>query len=101
MRFVRSIAITLSVLVPFASASLVLAQDVQGGKDHPLISRYPGSTIVEYRQKAFDEYEIPLSPVADGKYAKTNIWKERSRGSTTLHPRAAAHSRFPATTNQP
>ena len=71
MRFVRSIAITLSVLVPFASASLVIAQDVQGGKDHPLISRYPGSTIVEYRQKAFDEFELPLSPVADGKYAKT------------------------------
>jgi len=71
MHFVRNIAITLSVLVPFASASLVIAQDVQGGKDHPLISRYPGSTIVEYRQKAFDEFELPLSPVADGKYAKT------------------------------
>jgi len=71
MRFVRSIAVTLSVLVPFATASLVLAQDAEGSKDHPLISRYPGSTIDEYRQKAFDEYELPLSPVADGKYAKT------------------------------
>jgi len=71
MHFVRNIAITLSVLVPFATASLARAQDVQGGKDHPLISRYPGSTIVEYRQKAFDEFELPLSAVADGKYAKT------------------------------
>ena len=71
MHFVRNIAITLLVLVPFATASLAHAQDVQGGKDHPLISRYPGSTIVEYRQKAFDEFELPLSAVADGKYAKT------------------------------
>jgi len=71
MHFVRKIAITLSVLVPFATALLAHAQDVQGGKDHPLISRYPGSTIVEYRQKAFDEFELPLSAVADGKYAKT------------------------------
>jgi OmpA-OmpF porin, OOP family len=50
---------------------MLAAQDVAGSKDHPLISRYPGSTINEYRQKAFDEYELPLSPVADGKYAKT------------------------------
>ena len=52
-------------------ASLVAAQDVQGGKDHPLISRYPGSTINEYGQKAFNEFELPLSKVADGKYEKT------------------------------
>jgi len=52
-------------------ASLVAAQDVQGSKDHPLISRYPGSTINEYGQKAFNEFELPLSKVADGKYEKT------------------------------
>jgi len=50
---------------------MVAAQDVAGSKDHPLISRYPGSTINEYRQKAFDEYELPLSPVVEGKYEKT------------------------------
>jgi len=46
-------------------------QDAEGSKDHPLISRYPGSVIREYVQKEFDEYELPLSKVADGKYAKT------------------------------
>jgi len=49
----------------------VLAQDAQGSKDHPLISRYPGSTLSEYAQKAFDEYELPLSKFAGGKYEKT------------------------------
>jgi flagellar motor protein MotB len=47
------------------------AQDAEGSKDHPLISRYPGSTISHYSEKAFDEYELPLSKVASGKYAKT------------------------------
>jgi len=71
MSFARKL--TLPVVFCFWSATLPLAQaqDVQGSKDHPLISRYPGSTIVEYKQKAFDEFELPLSPVADGKYAKT------------------------------
>ena len=71
MRFVRSIAMTLSILAPFANAPFTHAQDAEGSKDHPLISRYPGSTINEYRQKAFDEYELPLSGVANGKFAKT------------------------------
>ena len=57
----------------FCAAPLTLAQegDASGSKDHPLISRYPGSTISEYAQKEFDEYELPLSKVVDGKYAKT------------------------------
>jgi flagellar motor protein MotB len=45
--------------------------DAEGSKDHPLISRYPGSVINEYGQKEFDEYDLPLSKVADGKYGKT------------------------------
>jgi len=45
--------------------------DAEGSKDHPLISRYAGSVINEYNQKEFDEYELPLGKVADGKYGKT------------------------------
>ena len=54
-------------------AALLFAhgQDAEGSKDHPLISRYPGSTLSEYAQKAFDEYELPLSKFAGGKYEKS------------------------------
>jgi len=54
-------------------ATFVAAQDkdAEGSKDHPLISRYAGSVISEYNQKEFDEYDLPLSKVADGKYGKT------------------------------
>lgn len=41
------------------------ARDVAGSKDHPLISRYPGSVITQYREKEFDEYLLPL-----GKYVR-------------------------------
>jgi OOP family OmpA-OmpF porin len=45
--------------------------DAEGSKDHPLISRYPGSVIDEYWQREFDEYQLPLSKATDGKYEKS------------------------------
>jgi flagellar motor protein MotB len=55
------------------SPTFGLAQqmDVEGSKDHPLISRYPGSVISDYIQKEFDDYALPLSKVTDGRYEKT------------------------------
>lgn len=58
----------LAVLILLASAH---AQDAEGSHDHPLITRYPGSTLNEFSEKAFDEYELPLSKCANGKYDKT------------------------------
>lgn len=54
--------------VALASVLVVLAvpegfADVPGSKDHQLIKRYEGSTIVAYSQKAFDEYQLPVSAV--------------------------------------
>lgn len=41
-------AFTLFILGLFVSAGLSIAQDISGSKDHPLITRYPGSTIGYY-----------------------------------------------------
>jgi outer membrane protein OmpA-like peptidoglycan-associated protein len=46
-------------------------QDVEGSKDHPLIKRYSGSFIERYLAKQFDEYELPLGPLRDGAFVKT------------------------------
>ena len=67
------------VLCWFAVDQRALGQDREGSKDHPLISRYPGSVINGYSQKEFDEYELPLTKVADGKYGKT----QRVEGKVT------------------
>jgi OmpA-OmpF porin, OOP family len=40
-------------------ASEPLTNDV-AGRDHPLLKRYEGSFIVEYSEKAFDEYRLVL-----------------------------------------
>jgi outer membrane protein OmpA-like peptidoglycan-associated protein len=44
---------------------------VEGSKDHPLISRYPGSVITHYLAKEFDEFTLPLGKVSDEKFAKS------------------------------
>jgi len=41
-------------------------QNAEGGEDHPLISRYPGSAIYFYDMKEFDEYIVPVAPLTEG-----------------------------------
>jgi len=36
-------------------------QDIEGSKDHPMISRYAGSVIIGYQGTAFDEYQLPIA----------------------------------------
>jgi OmpA-OmpF porin, OOP family len=48
--------VVLAVLV----AGVTLGADEPGSKDHPLVSRYPGSTIARYRTVEFDEFTLPL-----------------------------------------
>ena len=41
-------------------------------RDHPLVGRYAGSELLEYRHKSFDDYVLPLGALADGEYADTS-----------------------------
>ncbi len=51
----------IAVLSFCLAAALAPAQeaDVEGSKDHPLISRYTGSVIKQYSTKDRDEYTLP------------------------------------------
>jgi outer membrane protein OmpA-like peptidoglycan-associated protein len=40
----------LGVLVCLAAGRAAAQSDIPGGKDHPLLSRYPGSTIIDHRR---------------------------------------------------
>jgi flagellar motor protein MotB len=69
--FIRTVLVAcllLGLSAPFAAAQ---NEDVEGSKDHPLISRYPGSVITHYLTKDFDELTLPLSKVIDQKFAKS------------------------------
>jgi outer membrane protein OmpA-like peptidoglycan-associated protein len=81
MRDVLGLAFCVSLCLGVVCASA--QSDVPGAKDHPLISRYPGSTIIDYHEKNFEGVDVPTGPVItkDGKYQ----WKgsERAEGQYT------------------
>jgi OOP family OmpA-OmpF porin len=69
--FIRTVflaCLLLGLSVPFAAGQ---DQDAEGSKDHPLISRYPGSFINRYLTKEFDEFTLPLGEVVDEKFSKS------------------------------
>jgi outer membrane protein OmpA-like peptidoglycan-associated protein len=48
-------------LVALISLSTAVgAADVKDSKDHPLLKRYMGASILQYDHKVFDEYVVPL-----------------------------------------
>jgi len=69
--FIRTVFVAcllLGLSSPFAAGQ---DQDLEGSKDHPLISRYPGSVITRYLTKEFDEFTLPLGKVVDEKFSKS------------------------------
>ena len=65
IRTAFAICLLAGISAPFATA-----QDAEGSKDHPLISRYPGSHISTYLAKEFDEFTLPLSKSTDMKFSR-------------------------------
>ena len=53
----------LGMFMLITSIAFAQGEDVKGSKDHPLISRFAGSTIVYYDVKQFDEYILALGKV--------------------------------------
>jgi len=68
MRTLFAACLLAGLSAPFAAGQ---DQDVEGSKDHPLISRYPGSVIKNYLTKEFDEVTLPLGKVVDQKFPKS------------------------------
>ena len=59
-------------LAAFMTAAVAAQdKDIDGSKDHPLVSRYPGLVISAYTFAEFDEFTLPLGKVTDDKPAKT------------------------------
>lgn len=59
------------VLLPLALTLLAQTPDIPGSKDHPLISRYPGSHITFYAVKEYDQYNFPVGRVGPDGVPKT------------------------------
>lgn len=64
----NTVFITFSMLMLLWAAAFTgaaHAEDVASSEDHPLISRFPGSTIVYHEQVDFAEYVLPLGGLDD------------------------------------
>ena len=67
----RGVSVALGLLLLSTGFALAQQEDVAGSKDHPLVSRYPGSRISEYSVRDFDEYELLLGKLKERVYEKS------------------------------
>ncbi len=69
MRLITWILFACAMAVPVA----VHAQDAEGSKDHPMLSRMPGYFITEYDAQDFGSYDFMIG--ADEKHVEGRYWK--------------------------
>ncbi len=77
--------VAFSIMLLSATQAASGSRDVPGSKDHPLLSRYPGSYIYRYSQKEFDRLYLLAGPVPSpsaGDVAKAE--RKRLEGKVTL-----------------
>lgn len=61
--FFRKWFLTTMALFAGSAAAADLPADCNGCRDHPMIARYPGSAMVGYDQRAFDQATFPLGQI--------------------------------------
>jgi len=77
------------ILLIMLTVGSVFAQDVGGSKDHPLISRFPDSSITRYDMKEFNEYAVPVGKKEKGALTK----RQKLEGKVTQITYAAPKDR--------
>lgn len=66
-------AITDASALEINKKALESKTDLKGGRDHPMVSRLPGSWIVQHDAKEFDQMQIALGKALDAdKFEKTD-----------------------------
>jgi len=83
-----SLALALVVVSPLP----VHAGDIAGSKDHPLITRYPGSVITWHDSQEFEPYRIAVGPVTG--YRTIDNWKNVDGRITRINYELAGERSF-------
>lgn len=79
----KNIYSTIILFTIFFSTSNAQTPDINGSKDHPLITRYPGSIIEFYEVQEFIPYSIAIGPVTG--YKKIDLWKKTEGKRTRIY----------------
>lgn len=79
----RALFIALIYVTVFSLSHAADSADISGGKDHPLISRYPGTHIVQYRISEFDQISLPTGKAYYGADNSSKHPKQALEGKVT------------------
>jgi OmpA-OmpF porin, OOP family len=74
---IRLSSILLCAMTSVASATDSTPKDPSSPHDHPIISRFAGSSITGYQTIDFDAMTLPLAPFKDSAFGKTESIKGR------------------------
>ena len=77
------LVVGLGLLLSTSAARADEEKDVEGAKDHPLVSRMPGYFVSMYETKDFDTVESAYAPGADNKWEGRTTRIGYSRKATT------------------
>ena len=77
LKYITTILALLTLIAPAISQ-----QDYEGSKDHPAITRYPGSVITWYKVENYMPYKIAVGPVTG--YRTISDWVESAGRVTRL-----------------
>lgn len=69
----KKILATLAIWTVIGSSS-IFGQDISGSKDHPVITRYPGSVISYFEEQKYQKYYIATGPETG--YKQIDKWIE-------------------------
>lgn len=66
LRMLASLLLVASLAGAASRPAAAAAADVEGGKDSPLVTRFPGSRLIGYLQRDWDATSFPLANEVDG-----------------------------------
>jgi OOP family OmpA-OmpF porin len=92
MKTTRRILLVCVVALLTTGPAFAQNKDLNGSKDHPLLTRYPESIIDKYSIVVFDEFTLPLGKVKAGGFEKfqslkgkiTRIFYDLPKGPSIL-----------------
>jgi outer membrane protein OmpA-like peptidoglycan-associated protein len=53
------------------TSNVVYGSDVKGSHDHPVVSRFAGSSIIAFQEDAFDAIQLPAGAISGSQFSKT------------------------------
>ena len=71
------------LIIALSLSKITFTQDIAGSSDHPIITRYPGSKILFYYQKEYNELQMPTAVINNGEAG--NLLSAKGKHTSILY----------------